>query len=230
MLNNHTRSRIGLEDGDADSERTRAKRFTQALSIANIVQDLQSAPETAALPLFVIGDYNAYQFTDGYADVVGLIAGTYVNDENSCAPTGGITDCKLPGGQNIVDPPLINAVLLLDESEQYSYKYTEDFGAIQGSNGRDLPVNQVLDHALFNEAARPHVSGMAYGRANVDASIQRFDKCNYRNRDLDICPQGPDANPPAPWQPVGASDHDGLVIYVSPPRPEAIFADGFEDD
>lgn len=228
-MNNHTRSRIGLETGNAASERTRAKRFTQAHSIATLVQNLQTAPETADVALFMLGDFNAYQFTDGYADVVGLIAGTYDNDENSCAPAGSPITCKLPGGQNIVVPPLLNAVLLLDEQDQYSYNFTEDFGAVQGSAGRDLAVNQVLDHALFNHVASPYVSGMAYGRGNVDASVQRHRVCNFRYRDLALCPQGPDADPPAPWQAVGSSDHDGLVLYVSPPRPDQIFSDGFED-
>jgi uncharacterized protein len=228
VINHHGRSRGGVETGDASSQRVRAKRFLQARSIAQKVQALQTGAETADIPLLVIGDFNAYQFTDAFADVVGLIAGTYRNDENTCAPTNGVTDCELPGDVNIVDPPLVNAVLLLDKDEQYSYRFTENFGAIQGSAGRDLAVNQVLDHVLFNAVAQPFVSGMAYGRANVDASVQRFRVCNYRFRDLAACPQGPDAVPPAPWQPIGSSDHDGLVLFLSPPRPAPIFRDGFE--
>lgn len=223
VINNHTRSRGGVDVSNADGERLRAKRYTQAASIAALVQGLQSDAATASVPLFVIGDHNAYQFTDGYVDVVGLIAGTYNNDENTCAPANAVTTCKLPGGANIVSPPLVNLIDVIDISERYSYKFTENFGAIQGSAGRDLATNQVLDHGLFNSVAQPFVTGMAFGRANVDASTQRFRTCNYTQRDAALCPQGPGS-----WVPTGSSDHDGFVIFVSPPLPDAIFANGFE--
>ncbi|SDD10369.1 lamin tail domain-containing protein [Aquimonas voraii] len=228
VINNHTRSRGGVDVSDPDGERVRAKRFLQAVSIANLVQELQTDAATAEVPLFVIGDHNAYQFTDGYVDVVGLIAGTYSNEENTCAPANAVTNCELDGGSNIVSPALVNAVDVIDPAERYSYKFTENFGAIQGSTGRDVATNQVLDHGLFNSVASPFVTGMAYGRANVDASAQRFRVCNFTNRDLNLCPQGPIANPPQPWVPTGSSDHDGFVIFVSPPLPDAIFANGFE--
>lgn len=223
VINNHTRSRGGVDVSDANGERIRAKRYLQAVSIANLVQDLQTDEATADVPLFVIGDHNAFQFTDGYVDVVGLIAGTYVNAENTCAPANQVTTCKLPGGANIVVPALVNAVDVIDEDERYSYKFTEDFGPIQGSTGRDLATNQVLDHGLFNSVAAPYVTGMAFGRANVDASTQRFRTCNYTLRDATFCPQGPGS-----WVPTGSSDHDGFVLFVSPPLPDAIFANGFE--
>ncbi len=236
VVNNHTRSRgcVDFVTGGLgctsvnDSNRVRAKRFVQARAIATLVQDLQTVPPTAAIPLIVIGDHNAYQFSDGYADVVGLIAGTFDNAENTCTPSNAVTDCQLPGNQNIVTPALTNAVLLLDQDDQYSYNFTEDFGPIQGSASRDLANNQVLDHALFNALAQPFVTGMAYGRGNVDAPEEVFRDCNYRFRSLTDCPQGPDANPPGPWLPTGSSDHDGLVIYLAPPLPDEIFADGFE--
>jgi predicted extracellular nuclease len=223
VINNHTRSRGGVDVSNADGERLRAKRYIQAASIAALVQGLQSNAATASVPLFVIGDHNAYQFTDGYVDVVGLIAGTYNNDENTCAPSNGVTTCKLPAGANIVSPPLVNLIDVIDISQRYSYKFTENLGAIQGSAGRDLATNQVLDHGLFNSVAQPFVTGMAFGRANVDASTQRFRTCNYTLRDAALCPQGPGS-----WVPTGSSDHDGFVIFVSPPRPDAIFANGFE--
>ncbi|WP_395792809.1 Calx-beta domain-containing protein [Aquimonas sp.] len=223
VINNHTRSRGGVDVSNADGERLRAKRYSQAASIAALVQGLQTNTATAAVPLFVIGDHNAYQFSDGYVDVVGLIAGTYNNAENTCAPSNGVTNCKLPGGANIVTPPLVNLIDVIDVSERYSYKFTENFGAIQGSGGRDLATNQVLDHGLFNSVAQPYVTGMAFGRANVDASTQRFRTCNYTLRDAALCPQGPGS-----WVPTGSSDHDGFVIFISPPLPNAIFANGFE--
>jgi len=223
VINNHTRSRGGVDVSNAAGNRVRAKRYTQGVSIAGIIQGLQTAPATANIPLLVVGDHNAYQFTDAYADVVGLVAGTYVNDENTCAPANAVTNCKLPGGTNIVVPGLVNAVDVLDLSQRYSYNFTENFGAVQGSAGREVATNQVLDHALFNNVAAPFVTGMAFGRGNVDASRQRFRVCNYTQRDLTLCPQGPGT-----WVATGSSDHDGLVIVLAPPRLVDIFANGFE--
>jgi len=224
VVNNHTRSRGGVDVSNTAGERLRAKRFVQAASIATLLQGLQTDAGTAEVPLLVVGDLNAYQFTDAYVDVVGLIAGTYDNAENTCTPANAVTNCELPGGANIVVPALVNAVDVIPIEQRYSYRFTENFGAVQGSAGRDVATNQVLDHALFNSVAAPFVTGIAFGRANVDASTQRFRICNYTNRDLALCPQAPGS-----WVPTGSSDHDGLVILLAPPLPDAIFANGFED-
>ncbi len=59
-LNNHTRSLSGVDEPFDDF--AREKRFQQAQSIAQKVQDFQTAePNT---PLVLIGDYNAFEFTD----------------------------------------------------------------------------------------------------------------------------------------------------------------------
>ncbi|MGQ0801364.1 MAG: endonuclease/exonuclease/phosphatase family protein [Pseudomarimonas sp.] len=223
VINNHLRSRGGVDVSNADGERLRAKRFVQASSIAGIIQQVQATGPVPPPPLIVIGDMNSYQFTDAYVDSVGLLAGTYENAENTCAPSNGVTNCKLPFGINTVVPALVNAVDVLDFNDQYSYNFTESFGAVQGSAGREVATNQVLDHALFNQAAAPFVTGIAFGRGNVDSSRQRFRVCNYTLRDLTLCPQGP-----GNWVPTGSSDHDGLVIVLAPPRAEDIFANGFE--
>ena len=44
-------------------------------------------------------NYNAFEVTDGWVDVIGLIAGTYVDDDN---------EAKI--GENIVSPPLTDSV------------------------------------------------------------------------------------------------------------------------
>lgn len=229
VVNNHTLARTGVDTNNANGNRRRAKRFFQGVSIANLIQELQTHEATANVPLIVVGDHNAYQFSDGYVDVVGLVTGTYVNAANFCAPAPQgspptpATDCQLPNGQNIVAPSLINAVDLLDRNDQYSYNFTEQFGAIQGSSARDVATNQVLDHAMFNVAAQRFVTGMAFGRANVDASVQRFDSCRYQFYNAVSCGV---ALPT--FSPVGASDHDGLVIYLDTTRSVEIFANGFE--
>ena len=206
VITNHTKSRSGVDTTNASGERNRAKRFLQAKSIATLVQAIQTDELTAQIPLIVVGDHNAYQFTDGYADVVGLIAGTYNDAANTCAPANGVTNCKL-GTPNIVSPALLNAVSTLPTTEQYSYRFTENFGAVQGSTGRDVATNQVLDHVLMNTAAQPFFAGVAYGRGNADASAQRIFVCNYPNFNAASC----GVVAPATASAVAASDHDGLV-------------------
>ncbi|MEZ5457084.1 MAG: hypothetical protein R3F04_13395, partial [Lysobacteraceae bacterium] len=224
IINNHTKSRSGVDTSNASGERNRAKRFLQAKSIATLVQDIQTDPELADIPLIVIGDHNAYQFTDGYADVVGLIAGTYNDAANTCAPSNGVTNCKL-GTPNIVNPPLQNAVTTLPSVEQYSYRFTENFGAVQGSTGRDVATNQVLDHVLMNTAAQPFFAGMAYGRGNTDASIQRTFVCTYPNFNAASC----GVVAPATASAIGASDHDGLVARFDADCSGDVARDGDED-
>ena len=184
----------------ADVDRNRLKRFNQAQSIANRVQQEQLAQPSR--PLLVIGDFNDYQFSDGFVNITGLIQGTYDNNKNVIDLAGG----------NIVTPPLWNAVTTLPENQQYSYLFTEQFGEILGyaeassfDRGRDVPIMQVLDQALLNGAAHDWFVDFEYGRANLDAADQ-----DIRNSTTAI----------------GVSDHDGFVVRLN--TTDQIFADGFD--
>ena len=185
----------------ADVNRNRLKRFNQGKSIATRVQAEQVAQPNR--PLLVIGDYNDYQFSDGFVHITGLIEGRYDDAKN-------VLDL---GTGNIVNPPLWNAVSSLPANEQYSFLFTEQFGAILGytpagsfDKGRDVPIMQVLDHALLNDAARAWFVDFEYGRADLDAA---------------------DADENASTTAVGVSDHDGLVVRLATDR---IFADSFGGD
>lgn len=185
----------------ADVDRNRLKRFTQGKSIAMRVQQEQVAQPTR--PLLVIGDFNDYQFSDGLVHVTGLIEGRYDDTKNVLHLDG----------PNIVDPPLWDAVNSLPANEQYSFLFTEQFGEILGytspssfDKGRDVPIMQVLDHALLNDAARAWFVEFEYGRADLDAA---------------------DADENASTTAVGVSDHDGLVVRLATDR---IFADSFGGD
>ncbi len=70
---NHPRSFIDIELHDAEGERVRGKRTAQAESIATLLQDLQST--NPGTPVIAVGDYNAYQFSDGYTDPLSVITG-----------------------------------------------------------------------------------------------------------------------------------------------------------
>jgi predicted extracellular nuclease len=133
----HNRSLNSIE-----TERVQLKRLAQAESIAAMAQGFQTA--NLLTPLLVVGDYNAYEFTDGYADVVGHIMGDFNAAES------------LQSGQDLVDPNLNNLIDSLPAEERYSYVF-------EGNA-------QALDHALASQSADLWLRGMQYGRGNADAA------------------------------------------------------------
>lgn len=148
VINNHMRSLGGIED----ETRTRLKRHEQSQSVAARIQDLQTGDP--ALPVVVIGDMNAFEFSDGYVDVVGLLSGTSVIDENLV----NIENDGTPGFDpaNQVDPVLHKPIENLPAGERYSFIF-------QG-------VSQALDHALLSDAAQSHLAAFGYARGNVDVA------------------------------------------------------------
>ena len=95
--------------------------------------------------LVVMGDFNAYEFTDGFVDAIGQISGDFDAPQN------------LLSGPDLVDPNLTNQVLSIPASDRYSFIF-------RGSA-------QVLDHALTSETLNPAVQGFAFGRGNADAAV-----------------------------------------------------------
>ncbi len=140
----HLRSRSGITG--SDRERIRNKHFEQSLSVAQMVQDIQSAAPD--VPLAVIGDFNDFEFSDGYADMIGEISGI-IEPEKNLLHSDGVTII------NPVDPPLTNAVTLLDPEQRYSFIFRG--------------IIQALDHVLINDAALNLLSETAFVRGNVDA-------------------------------------------------------------
>ncbi|MEL6391994.1 MAG: endonuclease/exonuclease/phosphatase family protein [Bacteroidota bacterium] len=137
VLNLHMRSLNGIEGSDASFVRT--KRHEQAISVAEMVEDLRGEN------LVIVGDYNAFEFTDGYVDVLSQIGGTF---------TLGAQRPPLP----IVSPPLQNLTVdLLPFDERYSFVF-------RGSA-------QMLDHCLANELTGLTVRELEFARGNADAAL-----------------------------------------------------------
>ena len=161
----HNRSLGGIED-PVGGERVRQKRYEQAVSIAEKVQALQTADP--AVHLVVIGDFNAFEFTDGYVDAVGQIMGDFEPGDNLvCDPsTGNACD-------DLVDPNLANQVLDLPEEERYSFIF-------EGSS-------QSLDHALTAQGLDEFLNGMEFARGNADATanLLNVDSTPLRSSDHD---------------------------------------------
>ena len=122
-------------------QRVRQKRLEQAQSVATMAQNFQVANPT--VPLVVTGDFNAFEFTDGYADVIGQIRGDIDPAQNQLS------------GPEITNPVLFNQVFRRPPADRYSFVFA-------GSA-------QVLDHALVTRNALPYVTGFEYGRGNADA-------------------------------------------------------------
>jgi predicted extracellular nuclease len=182
----HPKARQNVDKTGSTAERDRQKRFLQAQSLARQVQALQTDRKNLLAPLLVVGDFNAYQFSDGFTDVVGLVSGKYKDSEN-----------LLKLGQNIVKPALWNAVDSVPENDRYSFLFTENFGNVQGQSPRSVPTHQVLDHALLNTVARGLFLKMQYGRGNLDAPVQTLDDA---------------ATAQGKQKAIGSSDHDGFVV------------------
>ena len=138
----HMRSRGGIEG--TESTRVREKRFEQANSVANMIDSIQTNNPGEAV--VTLGDFNAFQFTDGYVDVIGQITGTANELDNEwwSAPL-------------FASNPLTNAVQTLVSSQQYSYIFA-------GSA-------QVLDHALLNDTALLYFNEMRYARGQADVNL-----------------------------------------------------------
>ncbi|HKK79339.1 MAG TPA: T9SS type A sorting domain-containing protein, partial [Phaeodactylibacter sp.] len=136
VLNLHLRSLIGIEGEAGFAEFVRNKRHQQGISVAQMVEELRSDGN-----LIVIGDFNAFPFTDGYVDVFNQIGGQ--NSLGALLPPLSITV-----------PPLSNQLQSLPPQERYSYVF-------QGSA-------QVLDHCLTADFEGLMANGMQYARGNAD--------------------------------------------------------------
>ncbi len=143
VIVNHLRSLIDVDDDGTNGEgaRVRAKRRAGAEFLANLINARQTANPNERI--VSVGDYNAFQFNDGYVDVIGTILGTP-------APSDQVTLAS----SDLVEPNLFDLVETLPASQRYSFVF-------EGNA-------QVLDHIIVNQAARARVTRFAYGRNNAD--------------------------------------------------------------
>jgi len=148
------------------------KRTEQAVQVASIVRALQSGGSlagagnaqqdasgfvttgafdvvgNAALPLIVVGDFNAYEFTDGYVDVTGMISGTAVQAENLYWDQSGTYVAPAP--------PLFDSGSAADPADHYSY----NFGGYA----------QEIDHILLSSVAQNDFIAISNAHGNSDVS------------------------------------------------------------
>ncbi len=142
VIVNHLRSLLSLDD-PSSGPTVRAKREAQAEYLANLIQGFQSANPGANI--VSVGDYNAYQFSDGYVDTVGVIKG------NPALP-----DQVVLAGQRLVTPALTDLIDtdLIPASQRYSYTFSGNA--------------QAIDHIIVNSNMLSRATGLAYARLDAD--------------------------------------------------------------
>jgi hypothetical protein len=139
---NHLRSFIDIEIVEGEGVRVREKRKAQAEAVAHLLQELQAA--NPATPVISVGDYNAFQFSDGYTDPIATLKG---------APTPG--DQIVVGvSPDLVDPNYVNLIDALPTDQRYTFIF-------EGTP-------QALDHVLVNAAAHRLFQRIAVARTNAD--------------------------------------------------------------
>ncbi|MBT2746468.1 MULTISPECIES: lamin tail domain-containing protein [unclassified Lysobacter] len=139
----------GIVPNDLNGENLRLKRQRQAEFLAGYVNQRQiNEPATR---LIVLGDFNAPQFNDAYADVVNVVTGTPSLDETTAVPGDGA---------DLVEPNLINLVGIAPARDRYTSTF-------EGNA-------QSLDHMLVNETMVAATTAIEFGHARINADFQEF--------------------------------------------------------
>ena len=142
VIMNHLKSYGGIDD-PKNGDRVRNKRRLEAEWLANFVAERQKT--NPAERIIICGDFNAFQFNDGYNDLIGILKGS--SNQNVLVPS-----------KTTYQTGLINMVEHIDPKNRYSYSY-------DGSA-------QVLDHILIN---KPTVQrALKFGYARVDADFPKI--------------------------------------------------------
>ena len=137
VIVNHLRSLIDIDQDPGDGPRVREKRRKQAEFLATLTQSLQSEN------LVLVGDFNAFQFNDGYVDVLGTVKGQ---------PTP--PDQVVLASEDLVNPNLTALVDTLPAVQRYSFTF-------EGNP-------QTLDHVLVDDQMLARLSRFVYARNNAD--------------------------------------------------------------
>ncbi|HET9226235.1 MAG TPA: endonuclease/exonuclease/phosphatase family protein, partial [Thermoanaerobaculia bacterium] len=158
VMVNHLRSLNDVNSIESGSngwattgDRVRAKRQKQAESLANLVQARQVADPDERIIL--VGDFNAYEFSDGLADLMNTITGTPPPDNETAVPGDGV-DLVTPDLDNLVDTP--------PAPERYSYIFDG-----QAQN---------IDHVVVNGALTSSTVARRIEHPRINADFQATDR------------------------------------------------------
>ena len=156
VIANHLRSLSDVNSMDAggngwptDGARVRAKRAAQARYLADLIEARQQANPGERIVL--LGDFNAFEFNDGYVDAMGVITG------REAGPSEVLDYVDSP-----ISVPLTNLADLSPAADRYSFSF--DGNA------------QSLDHMVVNQALLDSTAGVRAEHARINAD---FGEDNY---------------------------------------------------
>jgi hypothetical protein len=155
VIVNHMKALSGVNSTTSTS--TRQKKEIQAEEIAKYIQTLQAAGQHVISG----GDFNAFEFSDGYTDTLA----TYTN--TNVLPA---TQVVQPGVAGLVTPPLTDLALSLPANQRWSY--VEDGNA------------QVLDHIVVTSELAANAQ-LAYAHLNADFPVSAYNDATTAARSSD---------------------------------------------
>ena len=148
VIVNHLRSFLGITD-PVDGARIRAKRLAQAEFLANLVQTRQAADANERI--VILGDFNAYEFNDGFVDSMGSIIGN---------PTAA--SLVTLAGADLVNP---NLTRMIDAAADYSYSFDG--------------FTQSIDHILVSQGLINNSSARSMVHVKLNADYAEVSRSNY---------------------------------------------------
>jgi hypothetical protein len=137
------------------------KKELQAEDIAKYIQSLQAAGKHVISG----GDFNAFEFSDGYTDTLA----TYTNV--NVLPSDQVV---VPGDSNLVTPSLTDLTLTLPANQRWSY--VEDGNA------------QVLDHMVVTSDLAAAGAHIAYAHIDSDFPVTAYNDATTAARTSDHDP------------------------------------------
>ena len=140
VISVHQRSLINVDDPTSTGATVRLKREAQAEYLANLIQGYQAAGEHVV----TVGDYNGFEFSDGFVDVLGVTRGNPV-------PASQVVTPPVAG---LANPPLVDLVTLLPADQRQSYV--------------EVGSAQVLDHVLVTQDLVPTNTRLVYAHIDAD--------------------------------------------------------------
>lgn len=140
LVNLHIKSLSGN-----DTTAVQLKRMEQAIDVGEYVQ----AAQLEGYSVMILGDFNAFYFSDGLVDVTGIIQGTAIQSEALHGPDG-----------DLVEPNLVNLIERVPQEERYSFYFNS--------------MAQQLEQTLITADLDAMVSGIEHSRGNAD-SIRPWD-------------------------------------------------------
>jgi uncharacterized protein len=142
VIVNHMKALTGVNSTTSTS--TRQKKELQAEDIAKYIQTLQAQ----GAHVISGGDFNAFEFSDGYTDTLATYTNTNVLPANQVVQ---------PGVAGLVTPPLTDLALLLPPNQRWSYQ--EDGSA------------QILDHMVVTQDLVNAGAHLAYAHLDADFPV-----------------------------------------------------------